>query len=231
MVAESTFVTDISTPETTVAPTPQPTHSSYYIPGLDTADLVRYFCEVVLDAEYVNAGNASVVQKWSVPILYFIHGTPTEEDLLCISSTVQWFNSIPGFPGMTCVDSSEDANLQIHFTDRQDMISLMGQQHAADDGAVTFWYENNQIYRGIICCRTDLDQHTRNSVIQEELYNAMGPIQDTNLRADSVIYSGFSTPQQLTEVDKLIMTLLYHPDMLCGMNATECDCLIRSLYP
>ena len=67
-------------------------------------------------------------------------------------------------------------------------------------------------------------------MIQEEIYNGMGPVQDTDLREDSMIYSGYSTPQELTEVDKLIMTLLYHPSIDFGMTSAECESVIRQLY-
>ena len=89
---------------------------------------------------------------------------------------------------------------------------------------------DNQIYDAIICCRTDLNQVVRNSVILEEIYNGLGPVQDTVLREDSIIYSYYSEPQSLTEVDELILKLLYHPDIVCGMDATDCEAVIRQLY-
>ena len=76
----------------------------------------------------------------------------------------------------------------------------------------------------------DLDQEVRNSVILEEIFNGLGPVQDTDLREDSIAYSGYSIPQELTEIDELILKLLYHPDIVCGMNAQECEAVIRQLY-
>jgi hypothetical protein len=75
-----------------------------------------------------------------------------------------------------------------------------------------------------------LDQYRRNSVILEEIYNGLGPIQDTSLRSDSIIYSEFSQPQALTNIDELILKLLYHPDIMPGMNAEQCETIIRQLY-
>ena len=111
------------------------------------------------------------------------------------------------------------------------MINLLGDNFYNCDGGVTFWYDGyNQIYNATICYRTDLNQHLRNSVILEEIYNGLGPVQDTNLRPDSIIYAEFTQPQALTEVDELILKLLYHPDMKCGMNAAQCEAVIRQLY-
>ena len=78
--------------------------------------------------------------------------------------------------------------------------------------------------------RTDLAQEIRNSVILEEIYNGLGPINDTQLRRDSVIYSEYSIPQSLSQIDEVILKLLYHPKMQCGMSAAACEEVIRQLY-
>ena len=75
-----------------------------------------------------------------------------------------------------------------------------------------------------------VDQQTRNSVILEEIYNGLGLTQDTILREDSIIYSGYSEPQALTPMDELLLKLLYHPTLRCGMTKEECDAAIRALY-
>jgi hypothetical protein len=88
----------------------------------------------------------------------------------------------------------------------------------------------NQIYDATICIRTDLDQSLRNSVILEEIYNGLGPIQDTQMRPDSIIYQYSSDALSLTAVDELLLKLLYHPDMLCGLDASQAEAVIRTLY-
>lgn len=221
-----------STEPTKPATQPEsPTHSILYIPGVETEDVIRWYNEVVLDAEFANGGDATLVQKWTGGISYALLGEPTEEDQRVVSNMVTTLNSISGFPGMYETSNSDSANLKIHFVSQSEMQDIMGSDYSGNDGAVTFWYDgNNSIYKGVICIRTDLDQYVRNSVIQEEIYNGMGPVQDTDLRSDSLIYSGYSTPQQMTQVDFLIMTLLYNTKIRCGMTAAECEKVIRQLY-
>ena len=209
---------------------PEPALPSLAIPGIDVEDVIAYFNEVCLDAEFVHSGDPSRLQKWDIPIYYSLHGSPTEEDLAVLTGFTDWLNTLEGFPGIQESDGSWEGNLQIHFCSRKEMIGLMGETFSGMDGAVTFWYDDDAIYDATICIRTDLDQHLRNSVILEELYNGLGPIQDTWLREDSIIYAGFSEPQQLTEVDELLLRLLYRPELQCGMNARECEILIRELY-
>lgn len=235
-----TAVPETTVPETTVPPTtaqPEtlPPPPASVVPespeaAPDVEDVILYFNEVCLDAEFINSGNPNFLQKWEEPILYQIHGSPTEEDLTVLTDFAQWLNTIPGFPGIREANNRESANLQIHFCSPEEMVKQMGSQFSCMDGAVTFWYDNNVIFDAIICIRNDIGQTLRNSVILEEIYNGLGPVQDTDLRPDSIIYAGYSEPQSLTEVDKLLLKLLYHPDMRCGMNAAECEEVIRTLY-
>ena len=208
----------------------EPEHSPLYIPGLEVEDVIRYFNEVCLDAEFVNSGDASVVQKWATPIYYILDGYYTEQDLTVLRGFAEWLNTVEGFPGIYETQDWNAAGLRIYFTNAQGMVDIMGSNFVGMDGAVTFWYRWDEIFSARICIRTDIHQQVRNSVILEEIYNGLGPIQDTSLRTDSIIFSGYSEPQALTEVDELILRLLYHPDIVCGMNAEQCAEVIRQLY-
>ena len=231
---ETTEAAPVPPPTETTLPAetlpPEPVHSELYIPEVSTEDVIRYFVEVCLGAEYIHSGDPSLLQKWEEPIAYILHGDPTAEDLDTLSGFTAWLNTIEGFPGISRTEDAAAANLRIHFCSQEMLLELMGQQFTGLDGAVTFWYQEDAIYDAIICCRTDLDQHLRNSVILEEVYNCLGPIQDTYLRPDSIIAQEFSTTQSLTKVDELILKLLYHPRMTCGMDSSQCEAVIRELY-
>ncbi|MBQ6718884.1 MAG: DUF2927 domain-containing protein [Oscillospiraceae bacterium] len=228
VVAETVPETTLP-PETEPQPT-QPEHSEFYIPGVSVEDVIRYFEEVCLDAEFTYSGDASLIQKWMTPIYYTLNGTYTDEDISVLNGFVQWLNRVEGFPGMYQTEERHLSNLQIYFCDHEEMVSRMGEEFTGMDASVVFWYEMNEIYDATICYRTDLDQQLRNSVILEEIYNGLGPIQDTSLRPDSIIYAEFSQPQALTAMDELILRLLYHPQMVCGMNVGDCEAVIRQLY-
>ena len=204
-----------------------------YLDGVDVEDVLHYFNEVVLDSEFSNGGNSKLVQKWAWPIDYWIGGTPTDVDLEVFDSFVEILNAIEGFPGFVKVEQEWQADLRFYFCDSEELGNRMGGDFANGgyDGAVTFWYNGyNELTSEIICVRNDIDQQIRNSVILEELYNGLGPVQDTILRQDSIIYQYGSDVQELSVMDLLILKLLYHPDMECGMNIDECEAVIRALY-
>ena len=205
-------------------------HSEWYIPDLAVEDVIIYFNEVCLDSEYSYSGNSKLVQKWNCPIYYELLGTPTKEDVQVIEGFCQWLNNVPGFPGIYESSGPAFTNLEIYFCPQEEIPERMGDDFHFADGAVTYWYEENQIYSGIICCRSDIGQYLRNSVILEEMYNGMGAVQDTVLRPDSLIYQYYAEPQAMSEVDELIMRLLYSPYIDCGMDAEQCEAVIRRLY-
>lgn len=218
-------------PETTEPAPTEEEHSELYLYYIPVEDVITWFNEVCLDVEFSHGGDPSLVQKWENPIYYSVEGDATAEDLAVLESFVASLNYVEGFPGMYPAEPGQFVNLRIHFTGEQELLDIMGQDYVGSDGAVTFWYDgDNRIYEEVICIRNDLDQYLRNSVILEEIYNGLGPVQDTMLRPDSIIYQEYAEPQDLTLVDWLILRLLYHPDIKCGMNAEECEAVIRSLY-
>ena len=208
----------------------QPQHSPLYLPGLEVDEVITYFNEVCLDAEITTSGNPSLLQKWDSPIYYWIDGDYTDQDLAVLEGFAHWLNTVEGFPGIQQAESPLQAKMHIHFCLPDAMASTMGDWTYGLDGAVTFNYRDNRIYHATICYRSDIAQEIRNSVILEEIYNGLGPIQDTDLRSDSIIYAGYSIPQSLTAVDELLLRLLYHPQMICGMDAAQCAEVIRQLY-
>ncbi len=228
---ETTLPPETTVPPTTLPPTTAPLHSDLYIPGLSVEDVILYFNEVCLDAEFVNSGNPNLLQKWDAPIYYILHGDSTPEDLAVLEGFMERLNAIEGFPGFIPAEEAYLSDMEIYFCSEQELLDRLGDNFYGTDGGVTFWYDgNNAIFEAIVCYRTDIDQTVRNSVILEEIYNGLGPVQDTDLRPDSIVYSGYSEPQEPTEIDMLILKLLYHPMMKCGMRAEECEAVIRQLY-
>lgn len=219
-------------PETTRSPaTTSPPHTDLFDPQLPLETVLRYFSEVCLDAEYsTGPGDTTLVQKWDVPIICYVNGDPTPEDLAVLERLAQWLDQVEGFPGFRLTQDPNEANVQIYFCPQARIPDYLGDDFYGVDGGVTYWYEDNRMYAATVCYSTDTDQTLRNSVILEEIYNMLGPAQDTDLRPDSIIFSGFSQPQWLTPEDQLILRLLYHPTMAPGMDREGAASVIEQLY-
>lgn len=232
---EITEPTQITTEPTQIVTEPtMPQHSDLFLPSCTTQQMVDYFSEVVLDIEYSGGdGDFTLVQKWTSPIFYRIYGTPTEEDSAVLNGLFTQLNEIQGFPGIYAAEDGASENLSLSFLDyetfNQSFSEVINGEYAF--GAVQFWYytDTNDIYTARIGYRTDLDQVSRNSVLQEEIVNALG-ISDTVLREDSIVYQYSDENTSLSDVDLVILKFLYHPDIRCGINLEECRAVIEKLY-
>lgn len=209
-------------------------HSLYYNEKYSVNQVVEYFNDVVSGTEYSTGdGDSKLVQKWVEPIYYEIHGNAADEDLQVLEQLFSQLNEVEGFPGIYPVGEGQIANLKMSFYDREGLQTDFGEflNYEEADGAVQYWYNTdlNDIYEGRIGFRTDISQEVRNGVLLEEVVNGLG-IQDTLLREDSIVYQAYSDVQELSDMDWLLIRLLYHPDMKCGMTMDECRQVIERLY-
>jgi len=217
----------------TTAPTVPP-HSDLYHPDYTTEQIQEYFEEVILHVEYSSGtGDATLVQKWLSPIGYRIYGSPTDEDLRVLNDLFARLNQIPGFPGFYTAEAEGLEQLRISFlepdTFRASYSPVVNGEEA--NGATEFWYYTgtNEIYSARIGYRTDIDQSIRNSVLIEEIINTLG-VSDTVLREDSITYQYSDFNTALSDVDWILLNLLYHPEIRCGMDADACADVLQRLY-
>jgi len=231
---EDTDVDTIPAPEDEIPEEIEPTHSSLYLPEYTPQQIIEYFEEIVLRMEYSDGeGNTALVQKWNIPICYRIYGSPTEEDLEVLEEFFVQLNEIPGFPGIYAASDDEAENLNISFLNEEDFYSVFSTflNGAEAYGAVQFWYgtDTNDIYTANIGYRTDIDQITRTSILFEEIVNMLGT-SDTELRTDSIVYQYSNDNLALSDVDWVILKLLYNPAIQCGMDYDSCSAVIQELY-
>lgn len=233
IISEPTTATAGSIPETTQAAT-RPAHSELYLPEYSTQQILEYFEEVVLDMEYNDGpGDISLVQKWKEPIYYRIYGEATAADLAVLHPLFAQLNEILGFPGIYAAGDAEAHNLTISFLDQESFRNAFSSRLNGEDayGAAYFWYytATNEIYTAEIGYRTDIDQVTRSSILVEEIINVLG-ISDTQLRPDSIVYQYSNDNTVPSDVDWLMVKLLYHSQIDCGMEVTACSAVIEELY-
>ena len=224
-----TTVPETTVPETTVPETTAP-------PALadPLEDVLTWFDEVVLHMEYSDGtGNPALVKKWRFPILCRIEGDPTDEDLRVLEDFFDQLNALPGFPGIAMAEGLQRESLTLSFLGPEDFRDSFSEVVNGEDawGAAQFWFytDTNEIHTARIGYRTDIDQISRSSIVLEEIVNCLG-LSDTELRQDSIVYQYSNDNICLSDVDWLILELLYRPDIQCGMDREQCHAVIESLY-
>ena len=236
-IVPETTVPVTTGPETTVPETTAPTeplHSSLYREGLDIEQVLTYFQEVCNQLEYTDGtSDPALTKKWLTPLVYRIHGEPTAEDLSVLADFCERLNAVPGFPGIREAQEDEVENLTLNFLDPESFRAQFSECVQGEDawGACQFWFYNAtyEIHTAAIGYRTDIPQADRSSIILEEIVNILG-ITDSELRSDSIVYQHSNENLCLSDVDWLLLELLYHPDMDTAMDAEICEKVIRDLY-
>ncbi len=205
-------------------------HCSFYSENYSVENVIEYFDEVVFNSEYSSGeGDCTLVQKWIGPIYYVMEGH-SEQDRLVLEELFDKLNKIEGFPGIYKADGL--VSITIDFYKDTDFYREMGHIVSGNaDGAVQYWYdtEENYIYEGTVAYRTAMDDEIRVSVLKEEIINLLG-ITDTVLREDSITYQYSSTNEELSEMDWIILNILYNDQIKPSMDADECHEIIKRLY-
>ena len=229
-----TTIPETTVPETTVPATTAPLHSALYREDFDVEEVLTYFHEVTNQIEYTDGtGDPSLIQKWLSPLIYRIDGAPTEEDLRVLEEFCLQLNAVPGFPGIREAQEGEFENLTLSFLDPDSFRDRFSDVVHGEDawGATQYWYytDTNEIHTAAIGYRTDIPQADRSSIILEEFVNTLG-ISDSERRSDSIVYQHSNENLQLSDIDWLLLELLYHPDIAPAMDAEMCEKIIRDLY-
>jgi len=229
-----TTVPETTVPETTVPVTTAPLHSELFLEHYTVEDVITAFNEVVLQMEYTDGtGDPSRVQKWLTPLQCIVFGAPTAEDLEVLEAFFAELNQIPGFPGISITQEDTEATVTLGFLSAENFRNGFSEVVNGEDawGACQFWYYTDtcELYDARIGYRTDIPQLDRNSILLEEVVNILG-ISDTEYRTDSIVYQYSNDNLHLSDMDLLILNLLYHPDMESGMDREQCEAVIRNLY-
>lgn len=192
--------------------------------GYSSDDIVNYFCEVALGAEYGDASKNVI--KWTSPVYYTITGEATEADMQLLNSLIASINRVPGFPGMYEAGESSEANLTINFVSYDGMVSAAGDSY---NGFVNLWWSDYVISNGTIYYRTDLAQDLRNAVIVEELCQGLGLLNDTYDYPESIFYQYHTDTSWPTTLDWALIQLLYRSEITPGMDESAVRAAAASL--
>lgn len=192
---------------------PEETAPAITAAGYTAEQIINYFCDVALGAEYGDASENVI--KWVEPFTYYIEGESTDADLAQINALIEAINRVPGFPGMSEAGSAESADLTIHFVDADGIIAATGNSY---NGYVNIWWSDYCIENGDIYYRTDITQELRNAVIVEELCQSLGLLTDTYDHPESIFYQYHTDTAWPTTLDWAVIQLLYRSEITPGMD-------------
>ena len=220
------------TPTLTVTPTPTATpvptgfsdnkmHPEAY--GYTAEEVLSYFLETGLQAEYTGGRDYNYIKKWLKPVIVKAEGNPDEDDYAVMNKLFDGLNKVPGFPGIRFADNGEDACLVIRFLDdesyKQYAYEAIGDIYT--DGYSLIWFLNGEISKAEIGIRTSLTRTNKNHVILEEIVQSLGIQNDSYSHPDSLFYQGYNEPQEPTVLDWLLVEFMYRGEIKPLMRAED----------
>ena len=209
-----------------------------YIPTAYESELIEYFEEIALKAEF--DGNTNETIKWNKPILlYVLKNKAYEKQMNAISRTINEINELAtdGFK----IELTEDKtrkNATLFLLSRDKVEELDSHFLEGIDGdfaglseAIYNW--QNHITSAKIFIDIEESINVQESVILEEITQSIGLMNDSEKYPNSIFYE-----KQMEEninndeyscIDKDVIKLLYHPRMKSGLNNEQVKRVIKRI--
>jgi len=182
--------------------------------------ILDYFTEIAFDSEFGESSNR--LSRWEDEILYSVSGSPTEKDLELVGILVDKLNTIEGFPGIKEAENEDDVNFEILFITRAEIMETFENASESCKGMSEFHWnmDSSRIIRARAAIDCEADEE-RESTICEEILQSLGLAMDSFLHKDSVFYQGKCVYTRPSELDWMMIRILYHPSLRTGIKKYE----------
>lgn len=168
-------------------------------------------------------GEGGFLTRWEEEIFIYAGGDATEEDMEKLDSFLMELSfRVPFMPPVERVEDPENANIRVMFVPLDEMADHAPDYVEGNWGFGTHYWMNFVRYEGeVVICTDATSQIQRNHLIMEELIAVLGMTNDHYSYEDSIIYQGWTEVQELSEIDWLMLNMMYHPSLEPGMTAEE----------
>lgn len=213
-----TITTTTRPTTTTVAPT------TTLAPRFYPPDAVDFFEEIAFGPEFGDGSRE--IRKWTHDVRIVVHGDPGDEDLVTLYDVVADLNALIGTIVIDIVTS--DGNFDIHFAPEPEFASIEPNYVPVNMGFFWVWWdaEGNITDARVLISTTDLTQAERNHIIREEVTQSLGLMRDSFQYEDSIFYQGWTETQEYSELDELLIEMLYLPEVEPQMTVEEARAVI-----
>jgi len=232
----------------------QPSDNNFDIyDSSEKKSIIQFFKEVALGTEY--GDNFQVTQKWSHAMNIFVGGSQNDELLSELKLIKNEINELVtnGF-SVNIVNDSLQSNFYLFFGSPQDYTNLFPGEYenviVNNFGLFHIYTDHNfEIISGHMYVNSYLeDPKLKKHILREELTQSLGLPKDlqydlgnifvgcdfiaetfTNAIKNSIFYEGMSSLNSYNWADKLIIRLLYQPNMSAGLDVDRVDGVLRRI--
>lgn len=200
---------------------------------------LEYYEEVAGYGEF-DSSDDGFVKKWEDPIYITTQWLSEEnpEITACLERVVKQLNSVAGMPEITISDNESEErtpdNIFIYLGEMHELAALIPNIQPGNWGFFNYWWADDPQYKinmSKIIVATDLTTlDTARHLLQEELIQSLGLINDSFKYKDSIFQQDWGHIQYPGELDWLLLEFHYHPEIKPGMPMDEALAILRNTY-
>jgi hypothetical protein len=183
-----------------------------------SAQVLNYFYEVALHSE-IDTNRLLNIQKWENDIYLFVQGDTLKGDHALVHNVINELNSLKLPFSIYETSHADKANVILTFVSRKK------NEHTRVTGSGIYYSTMGTIHRAMIKISYDPSRVTsmigRTDTIYEEITQGLGLPGDSYAYPESMFYQGFNYTQQLTELDKQLLQLLYEPAIVANYSLAQ----------
>lgn len=167
--------------------------------------------------------STSKLTRWEREIRIYAYGDHSTADLEALDDFIEELSWKCGrLPEIRRVSSKESANVTIYYGPLKSLSSHVRDYVEGNWGCFYYRYNDYRRTRGEIAIATDVtNQKQRNHLMMEELVGVLGLSNDHDLYTDSILYAPWTETQKLSDVDWLMLNMLYDSSVSCGMSMSR----------
>lgn len=199
--------------------------------------IIDRFNEVAIGSEY--GSSCLAVRKWDSTVKIFIKtDTVYNEQMNFLHAKLNEINSInPEFLKIEITKNIADANCTLTMCKYENVKELSPYlvNHLKPNygGFTTFSYSNYVIYASDVYINTSKSLKIQKNAILEEVVQSLGLPQDIYTDKESLFYQKKNAEdiiyQSLKDKDKIIIKLLYNPNIKPGFNCYDTERALRKI--
>ena len=163
------------------------------------------------------------LRRWEDTIRIYVSGSPANDDLQQLDAFIMEIAThCPNMPNIRIVNNEYDANIVLYYGPLNTLGDHVDYYHEGNWGSFSYYFTSYIMTSGKVGIATDVNTtDSKRHLLREELIGVFGLTNDHNDYSDSILYQEWTTVGQLSEVDWLMLNMLYDPDLRCGMSADE----------
>jgi hypothetical protein len=171
--------------------------------------------------------------RWTGPIRVFAEGAPGKTDLRQLDRfLMQLAFRVPELPPVTRVETAEEANVVIHYLKLSEIKEQAPDYVEGNWGYQVYTYHSNgEIFHAEIwVARDKTGQSARCHLMLKGLVSVLGLTNMHRSYTDSVLCENWSTLESLSEVDWLMLNMLYSAHVFPGWTWEQARDALTALY-